>query len=83
MGYYIKTAEGWREIPKECPNSNQLEGVYRPMPQDMMHFLLQQRCDRFCAALSSEAPGSTCGDPTQFRATEFIEPIFGAFGEKL
>jgi hypothetical protein len=79
-GMWIKTADGWREFPLVCPNSNKLEGVYRPTSPKILAFVMDVRVERFCAALHAYHPVHNAGD---FRGDHFVEPLTGAFVEKL
>jgi len=76
--YMIMTDRGWRPfhaLNKACPNSNDLKGVYRPENVERVRAAMSSRADRFAFVLDNEQTGSRCG--------EFVEPMFGAFGEKL
>jgi len=78
--YMIKTDRGWlpfHALNKPCPNSNDLQGVFRPADLKTVRPLLAARAARFAAALDTDQYGMS------FRGDSFAEPIFGAFGEKL
>ena len=79
-GMWIKTVDGWRELPLVCPNSNTLEGVYRPTNPDILGYVMRTRAERFCRALHEFHPVHNAGE---FRGDHLVEPLFGAFGEKL
>jgi hypothetical protein len=78
----IMTAEGWQQLGngKICSNHNRLEGVYRPPNITLVLAELAARADRFNAANSI---GNLVEKAHHFRGDHFLEPIFGAFGEKL
>lgn len=87
MSLYIKTADGWRPLVisfSPCPNSNDLQGVYRPEPIEKVQRQLSARMQRFLLANSI---GSMLEKQQYFRGHEFIDrgyaPLTGAFGEKL
>lgn len=80
---YIMTAEGWKPwvascIP--CPNSNKLEGVFRPEPIEQFRKKYASRLERF---LEANAIGNLLDKQHYFNGDSFIEPMYGAFGEKL
>lgn len=79
-GIWIMTALGWREFHKECPNSNKIEGAYRPGNPEIGALVMAGRTERFCHALADFHP---VHNASQFRGDHFIEPLYGAFGEKL
>ena len=67
-----------------CPNSNNLEGVYRSEPIEKVQKQLSSRMERF---LRANAIGSMLDKQQYFRGDHFIDngyaPMTGAFGEKL
>ena len=78
MTYVIKTDRGWmpfHALNAPCSNSNDLKGVYRPENIEKVRAALSSRADRFAFVLEDEQTGDRCGI--------FVEPIYGAFGEKL
>jgi len=83
MTYMIKTAAGWRPflaLNVPCPNSNDLQGVYRPEPIEVVQKKYESRLTRFLAANGIQ---NRMEKMHYFRGDSFIEPIHGAFGEKL
>lgn len=81
--YYIMTDRGWQPWVasyKVCDNHNKLEGVYRPEPLEEVRKKLKPRLERFLAANGIQ---NRMEKEHFFRGDSFIEPIFGAFGEKL
>lgn len=83
MSLYIKTEDGWKPLWisfAPCSNSNDLQGVYRPEPVEVVQQKLQPRIARFLAA---NGLGSMLEKQQYFRGDHFIEPLFGAFGEKI
>lgn len=80
--YYIKTENGWAPwlaSHKVCDNHNKLEGVYRPEDIEVVRAKLKPRIERFLAANGL----SMMAKQEFFRGHSFIEPLYGAFGEKL
>lgn len=78
--YMIMTDRGWRPfhaLNKPCGNSNDLQGVFRPVPYEQAVASNTARADRFVRALDTDQYGPS------FRGNDFAEPISGAFGEKL
>jgi len=53
------------------------EGIYRPEPIEKVRAELAARAERFIHALDTDQYGSS------FRGNEFIEPLFGPYGNKL
>lgn len=83
MSLYIKTEKGWRPLVisfAPCSNSNDLQGVYRPEPIEKVRVQLRSRMERF---LTANNLGNMLDKQHYFRGDHFIEPLFGAFGEKL
>jgi len=81
MSVWIMTEErGWRPFAKVCSNSNDLHGVYMPQTTEAVRQEIADRLPRFLAA---NAIGNRIDKEHFFRGDSFIEPIFGAFGEKL
>ena len=81
MTYVIKTAEGWKPwlpLCQPCPNSNQLEGVYRPEPIEKVQASLNERMKRWAAAMQYNDSRIR-----MFSGDNFNEPLHGGFGEKL
>lgn len=82
MSLYIKTEHGWRPLAisfAPCSNSNDLQGVYRPEDIEAVRARMPSRIERFCRANGL----SMMDKQAYFRGHSFIEPIYGAFGEKL
>jgi len=82
MSLYIKTADGWKPLVisfAPCSNSNDLQGVYRPEPIEAVRAQYASRLTRFIRANGL----SMMEKQAHFRGHSFIEPIYGAFGEKL
>lgn len=80
---YIMTARGWQLwVPSciPCPNSNDLKGVFTSTPLKEVQRKMSDRTDRFCSELDNFHPVTNAG---AFRGHEFVEPLVGAFGEKL
>lgn len=80
MTYLIMTDRGWRPfhaLNKACSNSNDLQGVHRPVPYEQAVAENAARADRFAVALDTDQFGMS------FNGDSFNEPIKGAFGEKL
>jgi hypothetical protein len=80
---YIMTANGWQLwLPTcvPCSNSNDLQGVYRGERLAVVQSKLQPRIDAFCRALGNFHP---VNHAHEFRGDHYIEPLFGAYGEKL
>lgn len=79
----IKTAyRGWVQLGdgKVCVNSNDVQGVYRPVHIQEAIAANTSRADRFCHALHNDQYGGS------FRGKEFDDrnrPMCGAYGEKL
>jgi hypothetical protein len=83
MSLYIKTENGWRPLVisfAPCPNSNDLQGVYRPDDRDELPKKMRGRLERFLAANNI---GNMLDKQHYFSGDSFNEPMFGAFGEKL
>ncbi len=74
---YIMTEDGWRLIETYCDNSNDLRGVFRVTTVEKVQKELDPRIDRFLDANDGQAINRA------FRGTHFVEPLFGAFGERL
>jgi hypothetical protein len=79
MSVWIKTRQGWRPFSKACVNSNDLQGVYSPVTLEQAQMSNSLRADRFLVANGL----GTMDKQAYFRGDHFIEPIYGAFGEKL
>lgn len=80
---YIMTSNGWKPwLPTcvPCSNSNNLQGVYRGEALSVVQEKLKPRIDRFLTALDNFHP---VNHGHEFRGDHFIEPLFGAYGEKL
>lgn len=77
----IMTEEGWQQLGngKVCSNHNKLEGVYRPQPIGLVLQQLESRRLRFLAANEK----SILEKQQHFSGHNFLEPLYGAFGEKL
>lgn len=69
----------WLPACVPCSNSNDLQGVYRPAHISEARRQIAERLERFLAA---NALGSM-DKQAHFRGDNYIEPIYGAFGEKL
>lgn len=83
MSLYIKTENGWRPLVisfAPCPNSNDLQGVYRPDDITDLPKKMEGRIARF---LEANGIGNMMEKQHYFRGDSFDEPIFGAFEEKL
>lgn len=81
--YCIMTKNGWRPwlpLNAPAPNSNHLEGVYRPEPIEKVRSTLSERMSRFLAANSIQ---NGIEKQQHFRGDSFREPLYGSFGEKL
>lgn len=81
--YYIKTAEGWKPWLASyvaCSNSNDLKGVFKPEPIEVVEKKLDGRIERFLRANGIQNMSEKVA---HFRGNSFPEPLFGAFGEKL
>ena len=81
--FYIKTAEGWKPWAasyKVCDNHNDLQGVFTNTSVKQVQSEMSVRSDRFLDANSIQ---SMIEKQRYFRGDHFIEPLFGAFGEKL
>lgn len=81
MTYVIMTDRGWRPfhaLNAPCPNSNDLQGVYRPQLTAIVQNSNDSRADRWIEAMQYEATRKNL-----FSGDNFNEPIMGAFGEKL
>lgn len=76
---HIMTINGWRPLHVPCTNTNQLEGVYRPEVIDEVRKKMPSRLERFLEANAK----SIMEKQQHFRGHHFIEPLYGAFGEKL
>lgn len=75
--YMIKTENGYRpflELNRPCPNSNQLEGVFRPQTMEQAQAETAVRAEAFCKLVES-------GD--MYAIKSFNPPMTGAYGEKL
>lgn len=79
MSVWIMTERGWRPFAKACENSNNLEGVYHPQTIEAARAWNSSRADRFLTANAL----SSMDKQQFFRGDHFIEPLYGAFGEKL
>jgi len=77
MSVWIKTERGWRPFSKACCNSNDLQGVYTNTPIEQAQAENALRADRFAYCLDKDQFGQS------FRGDHFIEPLYGAYGEKL
>ncbi len=79
--YMIMTDRGWRPfhaLNKPCPNSNDLQGVYRPQEIGAVRTALAVRALRWERDIQFEEDRKN-----KFSGDSYNEPIFGAFGEKL
>jgi hypothetical protein len=80
--YMIMTDRGWRPFhalnERVCVNSNDLQGVYRPATLEQAIASNATRADRWIEAMQHKATRMS-----QFSGDHFMEPIKGAFGEKL
>ena len=81
MSLYIKTEQGWKPLLisfAPCPNSNDLQGVYRPENIEVVKVKLRSRLDRWIRDMQYDDDRRN-----KFSGDSYSEPLFGAFGEKL
>lgn len=87
MTWHIKTAEGWRPwvaaVPV-CSNSNDLQGVHRSDPLDVIQAYLAKRRERFLLANGEQ---NMTTKQQYFSGHTFLDkghqPMVGAYGETL
>lgn len=76
----IKTANGWRPLLCPCTNSNQLEGVFNPVPHAVAIADNDRRADLYAADVDAYINGNLRKERI---FGSFGIPRHGAFGEKL
>ena len=83
MCLWIMTERGWRPwhaSNRPCPNSNDLQGVFRPQTKEEAEAEVAKRIPRF---LEANGIQNLMLKQQYFSGNSFIEPISGPFGEKL
>lgn len=77
---WIKTAKGWRTFEAVCVNSNNLQGVFRPVSRGEAAAESVRRAMAYEKDVNRYIKGEL---PAEQVTRSFTVPIYGAFGEAL